>query len=117
MSHNKIEKRMKRMVLERDNYVCQVDGSKEKLEVHHIKPKGKKGKDFIENLITLCKKCHWKAHNTLSYGIWISYFRRLILLKKSQKDLNFYINNCRNTTIPTILIKVSLSTKVSNDKN
>jgi len=90
---NKIEKRMKRLVLERDNHTCQNCGSKEKVEVHHICPKKKSNKDSnhkLNNLITLCKSCHFKSHNFLSYGIWITRFRRMISLKKPQKDLGFY---------------------------
>jgi len=49
-------------VLVRDNYCCTECGSTEKLEVHHLKPTGG---NRLENLQTLCKKCHGK---TLSYG-------------------------------------------------
>jgi len=45
-------------VLERDNYRCTICGSRENLDVHHIKPRRKDGKDVIENLSTLCEKCH-----------------------------------------------------------
>jgi len=45
-------------VLERDNYRCTICGGKENLDVHHIKPKRKDGQDVLENLVTLCEKCH-----------------------------------------------------------
>ena len=35
------------------------------VDIHHIEPKGMGGsktKDFIENLIALCRTCHEKAH-------------------------------------------------------
>lgn len=40
-----------------------VDG--EGFDLHHIWGRGK-GKDVIQNLMLLCRKCHEKAHSTLS---------------------------------------------------
>lgn len=51
-------------VLERDNYTCQNCGSKEKLNVHHIKNYA----DFpdlrtkVSNGVTLCESCHKEIH-------------------------------------------------------
>jgi hypothetical protein len=45
-------------VIERDNNECQLCGSWYDLEVHHVIPKAQRGKEFAENLITLCKGCH-----------------------------------------------------------
>ena len=42
--------------------VCNCEAS----EIHHIELKGmggKAGKDVIENLIALCRKCHIDAHS------------------------------------------------------
>lgn len=45
--------------LDRDNYTCQYCGAKKvRLEVHHIRFRRNGGSDDLENLITLCKKCH-----------------------------------------------------------
>jgi 5-methylcytosine-specific restriction endonuclease McrA len=43
-----------------DNYKCRVwgCGSSQKLEVHHIIPRGKQGSDEPWNLITLCNYHH-----------------------------------------------------------
>lgn len=51
-------------VLERDEYTCQICGGNEKLEVHHIKPYAgyKNLRTTVSNGITLCEKCHKKAH-------------------------------------------------------
>jgi 5-methylcytosine-specific restriction endonuclease McrA len=35
------------------------------VNVHHIQGRGE-GKDVIENLMALCRKCHDKAHSVLS---------------------------------------------------
>jgi len=32
------------------------------VDIHHIRGRGK-GKDVIENLCALCRRCHEKAHN------------------------------------------------------
>ena len=35
------------------------------LEIHHINGRGE-GKDVIENLMCLCRKCHDKAHSSVN---------------------------------------------------
>lgn len=61
-------------VLERDNFQCQECGTTQeqhillfnrKLEIHHIDFKGRNEKNpdsSLENLITLCIRCHTKIH-------------------------------------------------------
>ena len=49
-------------VLERDGWRCQHCGSSIDLQVHHIRPRGRLGKDTEQNLITLCATCHRDAH-------------------------------------------------------
>jgi len=51
-----------RQVLERDGWRCQVCGSMERLEVHHLKFRSRSGDDDETNLITLCSDCHRQAH-------------------------------------------------------
>jgi 5-methylcytosine-specific restriction endonuclease McrA len=41
---------------------CQVCGRYGAVEVHHIKSRGSGGGDTPDNLISLCYKCHTKAH-------------------------------------------------------
>ena len=54
--------------LKRDSYKCVICGSTNKIQVHHKdelgrnKPKGIQNHS-INNLITLCAKCHIKQHN------------------------------------------------------
>ena len=50
---------VKRAVIIRDNYTCQDCGSREMIEVHH---KDGTSRNDLENLITLCQKCHRKVH-------------------------------------------------------
>ena len=49
--------------LDRDKYACQYCGAKNtRLEVHHIVFRSQGGSDDLDNLITLCKKCHHDLH-------------------------------------------------------
>lgn len=55
------------LVLKRDNYTCQICGSKEKLCVHHKDGNGrnvlaKYKNNNLDNLITLCHRCHSNLH-------------------------------------------------------
>lgn len=48
-----------------ERIMCQCCERQEAVDVHHIEPKGMGGsdqKDFIENLIALCRECHNAAH-------------------------------------------------------
>ena len=48
-------------VLRRDGYKCTQCGSKRSLQVHH-KTYARIYKEKLEDLVTLCKKCHKKVH-------------------------------------------------------
>lgn len=57
---------LRKEVLKRDFYNCQMCGKTDfqvKLFVHHI---NKENGDVIDNLITLCKKCHGLAHRWIN---------------------------------------------------
>jgi 5-methylcytosine-specific restriction endonuclease McrA len=51
-----------RRVLERDGWRCQVCGSMQHLQVHHLKFRSQSGSDTEQNLITLCAVCHARIH-------------------------------------------------------
>lgn len=58
-------------VLKRDNYRCVNCGQTgTELHVHHIIPKSEGGTDELDNLVTLCVKCHsvqdGKGHNLIN---------------------------------------------------
>jgi 5-methylcytosine-specific restriction endonuclease McrA len=56
-----------RQVLERDGWRCQVCGSMQNLQVHHLKFRSHSGGDTEQNLITLCTECHERAHQKFGH--------------------------------------------------
>jgi hypothetical protein len=61
---NKYPQKLLPRKLLRDDFCCQQCGVKNtRLEAHHIKLTSEGGKDTINNLITLCSKCHSKVHS------------------------------------------------------
>ncbi len=60
-NHNKAQRRGK----ERDQYTCQVCGSTEHTEGHHIFDFAFGGAADEDNIITLCHDCHQSVHKGL----------------------------------------------------
>ncbi len=56
--------RLRRLVLARDGYRCQADrcGRTQHLQVHHRTPAGEGGPTVLDNLVTLCSRCHRSLH-------------------------------------------------------
>jgi 5-methylcytosine-specific restriction endonuclease McrA len=55
---------------EQDFIPCEMCGTKA-VDVHHIEPRGMGGsktKDYIENLVGLCRKCHLKAEKEKKFN-------------------------------------------------
>ena len=54
-------------VLHAANKTCQKCGERvahwTMLDVHHIKPKGRGGKDERKNLVAICRRCHTLIHD------------------------------------------------------
>lgn len=47
---------------ERDSYVCQICGSRDHVEGHHMIDYQYGGAASADNIITLCRKCHKEVH-------------------------------------------------------
>ena len=47
---------------ERDLYTCQICGSKDHVEGHHILNYQYGGAANIDNIVTLCRRCHKQVH-------------------------------------------------------
>ena len=56
-------RKLHRQVLERDGWRCQICGSMQQLQVHHLKFRSQSGADEEQNLITLCAECHLRIHS------------------------------------------------------
>jgi 5-methylcytosine-specific restriction endonuclease McrA len=53
---------LRRQVLRRDGWRCQLCGTMANLEVHHKEFRSQSGDDSEENLFTLCTACHQTHH-------------------------------------------------------
>ena len=51
-------KDVRELVFERDNYTCQICGSKDDLTVDHIIPIIYRGENHTDNFQTLCRSCN-----------------------------------------------------------
>jgi 5-methylcytosine-specific restriction endonuclease McrA len=60
-------RRIMKRVLERDDWRCQRCGSLENLQIHHQIKRSQMGNDSLENLQTLCARCHMAKHNHLGF--------------------------------------------------
>ncbi|WP_025025718.1 HNH endonuclease [Caldalkalibacillus mannanilyticus] len=49
---------VKEAVLRRDSYHCYICENDKELEVHHVLPRRLGGNHELDNLVTLCKRCH-----------------------------------------------------------
>ena len=59
---NRLDENIRKAVILRDGGKCMECGKTNTvLEVHHIKPKRLNGSNTLNNLITLCRKCHHKT--------------------------------------------------------
>lgn len=47
---------------ERDLYICQICGSNDHVEGHHIMNYQYGGAANVDNIVTLCQKCHKQVH-------------------------------------------------------
>ena len=62
--YSKTIAKVRRVVLERDNWRCRYCQSKKDLEVHHIIPLAKGGSLKPFNCRTVCRKCHMQLHSS-----------------------------------------------------
>jgi len=57
--NGKVWKLIRKLILERDNFTCQKCGKVQKnLDVHHKNPWRQSKNDDLDNLVSLCRKCH-----------------------------------------------------------
>jgi len=56
--------RLRKEILERDNWRCQICGCLKNLDIHHLKRRSALGEDLETNLITVCRECHEILHGS-----------------------------------------------------
>lgn len=56
----KISKKVRKTVYERDDYKCVYCGSDKNLTLDHVIPESKGGESTVENLVVACRKCNTK---------------------------------------------------------
>ena len=63
---------IRQMVLDRDEYTCQICGCVKEtgLHVHHIMKRKEGGTDHLDNLLTVCPSCHAQADRKLYNPDW-----------------------------------------------
>ena len=57
--------KLRKEILARDNWRCQVCGRLNNLDVHHMRRRSAFGEDLETNLITLCRECHQMLHGSV----------------------------------------------------
>ena len=71
---------------EQDFVPCEMCGTKA-VDVHHIEPRGMGGsktKDYIENLVGLCRQCHLKAEKSKEFNVKVKNIHLKNLKKHEQ---------------------------------
>lgn len=91
--HSQAWRTLRRQALERDKHLCQICLQHNELTfadtVHHIKPirENDSEKLSLENLVTVCRKCHNELHR-----------EKPMTLKKKKRRLNNYTNLVKRLT-------------------
>ena len=70
-SKRSIPPALRRAVIHRDGNACVIDGSRNRLQVHHIVPRSEHGPTEAENLITLC----WFHHHVAIHRLGLVLYR------------------------------------------
>lgn len=76
--------KLKEKIKRRDDYQCQLCGTREKLAVHHIDYR--KQNCEADNLTTLCLSCNVKVNKNREY--WTEYFQKEVRLCHSQNSVS-----------------------------
>jgi 5-methylcytosine-specific restriction endonuclease McrA len=61
---SELYEQLRKQVLRRDGWQCQICGSRQNLQVHHKQLRSQQGSDDDLNLITMCAGCHEGLHRS-----------------------------------------------------
>ncbi len=76
-------KRVRSLVLRRDDHRCAICSGEENLHIHHID--GDNTHDRPENLVTLCEFCHARVHTELRREGGIERVARVLAVVRTEK--------------------------------
>ena len=80
---NRLDENLRKAVILRDGCCCRECGkSNTRLEVHHITPRRLQGANTINNLITLCRKCHQKTEKQEEQ--YMEHYYQMLAVSKPQ---------------------------------
>lgn len=87
--HQAVSEKIRPQILEKFNHSCVYCGSKERLEVHHIKPFSEGGEAEINNFALLCYDCHKIVSNKSSSTLkkWAGYSKMNPIWVRTKKDI------------------------------
>lgn len=68
-----------------DNGVMTRCGSRDRVEIHHIKSKGRGGSNDLRNLVVLCRKHHTDVHH--HRGDWTRAYRTHSWQKEGENEV------------------------------
>jgi 5-methylcytosine-specific restriction endonuclease McrA len=58
-----LTKWLRKECFDRDDWACRHCNNRNGIDPHHIIPRGRGGKDLLENLICICRTCHNAFHD------------------------------------------------------
>jgi CRISPR/Cas system Type II protein with McrA/HNH and RuvC-like nuclease domain len=88
--------------LKRDGFTCQYCGAKApevRIEIDHIVPVSKGGKDDLENLVTCCYNCNGGKRNIFLSDNYLSEKQKNAKKKIKQKMINLTLTEEENKSI------------------
>ena len=94
MKNKKIDKQIYEQIVEEQQW-CQLCGSTNWLEIHHIIYRSQNGSNDKRNLIRLCKSCHQLVHSNKKK--WQQFLINIQYNRYGEFDLNVLYKNCKNT--------------------
>lgn len=84
-------KALRELALKRDRGVCSCCGGTDRLQVHHLKYRGRPEETLLEDLETLCRGCHRREHG---YGP--------SLMEEKYYEIRNRIRSCDGARPPTV---------------
>jgi phage terminase large subunit GpA-like protein len=95
-------RKLRKQILRRDGWRCQLCGSMTNLEIHHKRFRSRSGEDNEHNLITLCHDCHASTHNPHGQQLEPSYAWSSLSWDGTAADGQDRTRRCRPTDLLSV---------------